>query len=48
MSRKPLIVGNWKMNTSLDEATALARGIASAVAGLADADVVVMPPYLAA
>lgn len=45
MSRRSLVVGNWKMNTTQDEATALARGIAGAVADIRDADIVVMPPY---
>src|SRR5947207_4835369 len=45
MSRTPLVIGNWKMNTTLDEATALARGIVSAVDGVSGVDVVVMPPY---
>ena len=44
-ARTPLVVGNWKMNTTLDEATTLARGIVSAVADLEGVDVVVMPPY---
>ena len=45
--RTPLVVGNWKMNTTLDEAKALARGVVSAVDSVQapDVDVVVMPPY---
>lgn len=43
----PLIVGNWKMNTSLDEAITLARGAAEA-ADRAEgaAEVGVCPPYI--
>lgn len=44
-ARTPLVVGNWKMNTTLDEAVALARGIAGLVDDVAQTDVVVMPPY---
>ncbi len=44
-SRTPLVVGNWKMNTTLEEANALARAIVSAVDSVAGPDVVVMPPY---
>lgn len=43
--RRPLLVGNWKMNTTLDEATNLARGIVSAVTDVGEIDLVVMPPY---
>jgi len=45
MSRTPLVVGNWKMNTTQDEAVALARSIVAAVDPSSNADVVVMPPY---
>lgn len=45
MSRQ-LIVGNWKMNTSLEEATQLARSIADAMGQAAQgADVGICPPY---
>jgi triosephosphate isomerase (TIM) len=44
-ARRPLIVGNWKMNTTLDEARTLARGIVSAVNDVSDVDMVVLPPY---
>ena len=40
--RKPFVAGNWKMNKSIDEARALARGVAEGVRGL-DVDVVVAP-----
>ena len=41
--RKPLIIGNWKMNTSLADATVLATQIKNAVADLG-VDVVLCPP----
>lgn len=45
-SRRPLILGNWKMNTTLDEAVALA----SAAGTIADAhpsvDVGILPPAI--
>jgi triosephosphate isomerase (TIM) len=45
MSSKKLVVGNWKMNTTLAEAKALASGIAKGI-GTADAvSVAVCPPY---
>jgi triosephosphate isomerase len=43
--RKPLVVGNWKMNTMRDEASALARAIVTEVGPSADVDVVVLPPF---
>ena len=42
--RKPLIAGNWKMNTVLPEALALAKEVAEAAKG-ADADVAVCVPF---
>ena len=46
MTRRPLLIGNWKMNTSLDEALALAQ----ASAAIADevrssVEIGVCPPY---
>lgn len=43
--RKPLVVGNWKMNTSREEAQALARSTASALREISDVEVVVCPPF---
>jgi triosephosphate isomerase len=40
---KPIVIGNWKMNTLRDEATTLARSLANEVAG--DVEVVVCPPF---
>jgi triosephosphate isomerase len=45
VTRTPLVVGNWKMNTTLDEAKALASGIIGALEAVADVEVVVLPPY---
>jgi triosephosphate isomerase len=39
------VIGNWKMNTTLQEAQALARSILPALASISDVDVVVCPPY---
>ncbi len=44
MSRKPIIAGNWKMNKTPDEATALINELKPLVANAA-AEVVVCPPY---
>jgi triosephosphate isomerase len=45
MSR-PLVVGNWKMNTSREEASTLARALVPALGGVAETvEVVVLPPY---
>lgn len=42
----PLIVGNWKMNTSLDDAVALAKATARASDDAGDrVDVGICPPY---
>jgi triosephosphate isomerase len=43
--RTPLVVGNWKMNTNLVEAQALARSIVSAIGSISDVEVVVCPPH---
>lgn len=46
-ARTPLIAGNWKMHTTVREARDLASGVASGLAGVADVDVVVCPPFTA-
>ena len=46
MSRKPFIAGNWKMNTTLDEAVALAKGVVEAVKPAKNVDVAICPPYI--
>ena len=45
MARKPLIAGNWKMNTVLDEAKTLAGDVAAAAKGAPGVDVAVCVPY---
>lgn len=42
--RHPLIIGNWKMNTTRDEAVALARAVAVAAQN-ASAEVAICPPF---
>lgn len=45
-NRKPIIGGNWKMNTNRSGAIELARGVAAQSGSLADVvDVVVFPPF---
>ena len=44
--RKPLITGNWKMNTSGTEGVALARRVANQVADIDSVEVVVCPPFV--
>ena len=44
--RKPLVVGNWKMNTNRDEATALVQSLLPQVAPVVESvEVVVCPPF---
>lgn len=43
--RKPLIIGNWKMNTTLADATVLATQIKNAASDL-DVDIVLCPPFV--
>lgn len=43
---KPLIVGNWKMNTSRDEALSLAKGVATVAKSLDQrVDIGICPPF---
>jgi len=44
--RKPLIAGNWKMNTKLDEATSLVRAILNELDGTDGAEKVLCPPFI--
>jgi triosephosphate isomerase len=44
MARRPLIAGNWKMNTTLDEAQRLASAVAAGVFR-GDVDVLLVPPF---
>jgi triosephosphate isomerase len=43
--RKKLIAGNWKMNTSGESATALARAVSDASPGYGAVDLLVCPPF---
>ncbi len=44
--RKKIVAGNWKMNTTLDEASRLASEIASQAEELSeDVDIVLIPPF---
>ncbi|HSH14101.1 MAG TPA: triose-phosphate isomerase, partial [Desulfurivibrionaceae bacterium] len=47
MARTPLIAGNWKMHTTVGEATALAKSIVAACAGLTTRQVMLAPPFTA-
>jgi triosephosphate isomerase len=44
--RKAMMAGNWKMNTTVDEAVALATAIANATADYDQVDCVVCPPAI--
>ncbi|MCK9181879.1 MAG: triose-phosphate isomerase [Fibrobacteraceae bacterium] len=46
--RKYIIAGNWKMNKTVSESIALAKGIVDAVKGIKKTEVVIAPTYLAA
>jgi len=46
MARKKIIAGNWKMNTTVEEAVALAKDVAAVVGSVSDVDVAVCPPYV--
>ena len=42
---RPLVAGNWKMNTTVAEGLALAEAVCAAVAGITGVDVAVLPPF---
>jgi len=42
--RRPMIAGNWKMNSTASEAEALVTGLLGLVADVADVDIVLAPP----
>lgn len=46
MARKHFIAGNWKMNTTLEDAIELARDIVSSVGSQDDVTVAICPPYI--
>ncbi len=43
--RRPLVMGNWKMNGRLESARALLAAVAAGAKGLASVEIVVCPPY---
>jgi len=47
MARIPLIAGNWKMHTTVGEATKLAQAIVEATGRLEDRQVMLAPPFTA-
>lgn len=44
--RTPIIAGNWKMNTTLDEAVALVREMKAGLDSIAGVEKVVCPPFV--
>jgi triosephosphate isomerase len=46
MARKKFVAGNWKMNTTCDEAVALAKQLVASVGDVQNVDVAVCPPYV--
>jgi len=44
--RRPMIAGNWKMNTTAVEAGALVKGLCGLVADVSDVDIVLAPPFV--
>jgi triosephosphate isomerase len=46
MQRKKFIAGNWKMNTTLDEAVKLAQDIVAKLGTTTDVDIAICPPFI--
>ncbi|MCL2844211.1 MAG: triose-phosphate isomerase [Chitinivibrionia bacterium] len=46
MSRKIFIAGNWKMNTTVEEAVELAKSVVAECKDRGDVEVAVCPPYV--
>jgi triosephosphate isomerase len=46
MARKKFIAGNWKMNTTVDEAVALAKAVVEKMGKVSDVDIAICPPYI--
>lgn len=44
--RRPMIAGNWKMNTTASEAVALVSELCGLVRDVTDVDIVVAPPFV--
>ena len=45
--RKPLVAGNWKMNNTAAEASALAKNLTRLLVNIKGVDVVICPPFTA-
>jgi triosephosphate isomerase (TIM) len=45
MERKKIVAGNWKMNTSLDEAVELVKGIQGLCKGSEHVEKIICPPF---
>lgn len=45
MARRKFIAGNWKMNTTVEEAEALASDVVKTVGNVTDVDIAVCPPF---
>jgi len=45
MSRKPVIAGNWKMNTLPAEGLELARSLREKLGGVAEVEIIIAPPF---
>ena len=41
-----IVAGNWKMNTTLDEAAALASGVATGASEAGDVELILCPPFI--
>ncbi|HEY3079537.1 MAG TPA: triose-phosphate isomerase [Chloroflexota bacterium] len=46
MSRSPIVAGNWKMNTTLEEALELSDALRETIGGLAGVESLVCPPFV--
>ena len=45
MSRRPLLAGNWKMNTTPAEAAELGRNLRTALLDAPAVDIALFPPF---
>ena len=45
-NRLPLIAGNWKMNTTVEEARALASSLVSRLRGVRNVEILLCPPFI--
>jgi triosephosphate isomerase (TIM) len=45
-TRRPVVAGNWKMNTTLSEAEALAEALGRPLSGLGRVQTVLCPPFI--